>query len=328
MALHNTSSRISGTATPPRTSIIGSRHTSLESSPTQYQQKIFAGDSTQQSRNSFRHTSSSSMQLLPPITSLDLLQASPFAVAMRKTEVGAGTAGEATNYNSDETRAASETVHNRQEQESNRMSNSSIPRMVLNQCGEGNDNVSSIAVSTLGGGSSNNPIQPPDSTMTIPDTHYSTHRNASLPEQKEETDELPFAVDEDDNTPLVSSASPSKSGSRSLWCSAKADAPEGGGDMAEISSSLAVSSLHHRCATDGKIRLKMFESTRTVESQSGLDLVVENAKTNENGGGSNVGDDGAGNTVSDYTSIKDQLSDFRSFGASLMVGSSDENRID
>ena len=164
---------------------------------------------------------------------------------------------------------------------------SSIPKMVSGE----NDKSGSIAVSTLGGGEAS---------------------SSNLVRTRNNTEELPFAVDDDEND----KASPSKSGdrtnSKSLWGSTKADVLEGtltgggiggGGEMAET---LAASSLAHRCATDGKIRLKMFESTRTIESATGETVTGS-------GGHNNLAASTGG------PSIQDQLSEFRQFGASFLA---------
>jgi len=212
-----------------------------------------------------------------------------------------------------------------------------------------NERNDSIAVSTLGGGggssNSNNQLMPPlgelsssamagGSNSTIDpnaNDNNSAHDNHRI-SAAQQTEELPFAVD--DINPLVSEACasssiPSKSSTRSLlWGSTKADVLEGtiggigggdgdgGGGIAEITSTLAVSSLHHRCAADGKFRLKMFESMRTVESARTGSGGEQDSTTSVNSGGGVGGD-----PTLDFDSIKGQLSEFRSFGASLMVGS-------
>ena len=62
----------------------------------------------------------------------------------------------------------------------------------------------------------------------------------------------------------------------------------------------------------------MFDGAQTVESAvPGLNYLE--TPSNNNNGGNDGGVVDPSNT--DYASIKDQLSDFRSFGASLMVGS-------
>ena len=263
-------------------------------------------DNSQRKRSSV----ASSVALLPPVTSLDTLQKSPFLVTRKSANISPA--------------------------ENEAFLSSSIPRGVSYD-NRGNN---SIAMSTLGGGSSNNPLMMRGSTSHSGGGSNSTERNASNNStsssghggHRTETEELPFAVDEDSNDPLVavsSSNSPSKSGSRSLWGSTKADTLEatlggtstagGGGGIAEITSSLAVSSLAHRCATDGKIRLKMFESTRTVESSAAVPVgIAEDGEHDLTP--ANAPDD----PTSDFASIREQLSDFRSFGASLMVDSQND----
>jgi len=302
-----------------------------------------SSDNSQQQRSRQRTSSShQSAQLLPPVTSLDILQKSPFLAmpaAMRKTVTNASTGGEEGDTNNPQSDGpfilgsyGDDTLP------------SSIPQMVSN---ERND---SIAVSTLGGGggssNSNNQLMPPlgelsssamaggsnptiDSNANGNNSAHDNHRTAAA----QQTEELPFAVD--DINPLVSEACasssiPSKSSSRSLlWGSTKADVLEGtiggiggggdgdgGGGIAEITSTLAVSSLHHRCAADGKVRLKMFESMRTVESARTGSGGEQDSTTSVNSSGG-----GGGDPTLDFDSIKGQLSEFRSFGASLMVGS-------
>lgn len=201
----------------------------------------------------------------------------------------------------------------------------SIPRMVpSSSMGDERNNSSFGAMSTLcGEGSCSNP------TMTDGGGDVSNDRNNAVTRRpssvmQTESEDLPFAADDDD-APLASRAGgtgtlstattslgplPPRSliASRSLWGSTldgTIGAGVGAGGMAEIATSLAVSSLHHRCATDGKIRLKMFEG-----SESSL------------AAGTNAADDGGGcDPSSEYASIRDRLSDFRSFGASLVVGS-------
>ena len=222
-------------------------------------------------------------ELLPPVTSLDILAKSPFLST-----------------------AAARKAMSESKLLANATSSSSIPRVV--------DDNNDVVVSALGSGggeggsSSNNP-------------------SMMIPPSKEEAEELPFAVDDDghdNNNPIEkngegASSSPSKSGaaqhnsSRSLWGSTKADMLDGtlgggrDGGMAEITSSLAVSSLHHRCSADGAVGLKMFES-RLASSPKLADVV------------------GTEQPSANFPSIKDQLSDFHSFGASLMVGSSHSQR--
>ena len=195
------------------------------------------------------------------------------------------------------------------------------------------------SVSDLGGGSggscSNNLLDPSFGGARSTVTKSNHHRVDA--EQPTKTEDLPFAVDDDapfervgDGVASVvpsSSSGPSKiAGSRTLWGSTKADIFDGslGGDadcgrddIAEIASSLAVSSLHHRCAADNKIGLKMFESLQTTE-RAGFDAdgskILNLAKTTN---GDSTGD-GIDPRTLDFPSIKDQLSDFKSFKTSLM----------
>eukprot|EP00581_Thalassiosira_minuscula_P009640 CAMPEP_0183708664 /NCGR_PEP_ID=MMETSP0737-20130205/4890_1 /TAXON_ID=385413 /ORGANISM="Thalassiosira miniscula, Strain CCMP1093" /LENGTH=1325 /DNA_ID=CAMNT_0025936561 /DNA_START=489 /DNA_END=4466 /DNA_ORIENTATION=+ len=391
------SHRSDRSGTPP-TSVLASRYQQHPYSPGGGELDSNKSISTQQQNrqrtaSSSNALSSQSMQLLAPVTSLDVLAKSPFLSVARKTARNEGSCeeGEA-NFlpfilGSQGTDIAS-----------------SIPRMVSNER-TGN----SSAVSTLGGGAgSSNPLiglssvtaggynsansatgtdgaaaansNSNSGNYAVNSTNNgssngsgSAHRAGSVgsnnsiqrqhdhvvPKQAEETDELPFAVDDDpsrnatlDCAPALSTSSnnsPTKSntgiasggggGGRTLLGSSVRANNEAtllertignaiNGDLAEITSSLAVSSLHHRCATDGKVRLKMFENNgnqqqavveRDVRVESsgegkGLDLA---GTANINGA-----DDGSNDPSPDFASIRDQLSDFRSFGASLIVGNS------
>ena len=249
----NRSGTPSGGNTPPTTaSGFASRHMSpLISSPNQYHRQSLSGDAYHQQQRSsssnMRRTSSSSVHLLPPVTSLDILHKSPFAaVTQRKrrtTETAAVKEGGA-NQGNDE-----DVIESNSRQE-NEVFLSSIPQMVSND----NERSGSIAVSTLGGGGSSSTNNNPFDAYANSSAHRSGTPALPIQASTTETDELPFAVDDDNLPPLVNSASPSKSGSRSLWGSTKADVLDGtiggtgggaGGTMAEITSSLAVSSLHH-----------------------------------------------------------------------------------
>ena len=97
---------------------------------------------------------------------------------------------------------------------------------------------------------------------------------------------------------------------RELWGSTKADmlGDDGpGGITLGVAETMAVSSLAHRCATDAKVRLRMFESSPAVGGNEQLSNTA---------------------TSVSRPSIKDQLSDFRSFGASLMMDSTNESDKD
>ena len=198
---------------------------------------------------------------------------------------------------------------------------SSIPRTVSGK---------ESAVSTLGGGSAN-----------IAGGYYSTGpyakdspcshlniiegRNQSI----DEVEELPFAFNVD--APLASgteSLSPSSGVSRNLWGSTKADdvfagtmmGTTSGGGVAELTSAMAVSSLHHRCATDVKIRLKMFDDNSTRGSAAATSTTVGDVARFLAPTTSSVTADSSTNFADNFA---DQLSDFRSFGASLMAESSE-----
>ena len=115
----------------------------------------------------------------------------------------------------------------------------------------------------------------------------------SQSEVADEAEEMPFALALDEEGPFA------KSSSRSLLGSTK-------GDLAS-SSSLAVSSLHQRC-DQGKPQLKMFSHPRTRSSSSRNDDDIKFDKDTT--------------AAADYSSTKDQLSEFRTWhSASLMVDS-------
>lgn len=221
----------------------------------------------------------------------------------------------------------------------------SIPRMVPSSSSSLERNNSSIgAISTLcGEGSCINPTMP--SGCDGDDINKSdavTCRSLSV--MQTELEDLPFAADDDDaplasklaaagsSTATTSPILPPKSlvASRSLWGSTLDGTIGGGGvgGMAEIATSLAVSSLHHRSATDGKIRLKMFEGSIDAfgspvtggGAAAGKGSHGSSSLARSSAAGVNVYGDG--DPSPDIASIQDQLSDFRSFGASLMVGSS------
>jgi hypothetical protein len=137
--------------------------------------------------------------------------------------------------------------------------------------------------------------------------------------QQTESEELQFAVDisTSSTTATVTRSSLPKSlvatTSQSLWGGTIEGTISGPSDMA---NTLAVSSLAHRCNTDGKIRLKMFDVKKN--SIPPMNKSVAGAV---GGGGvsSEQSNDAAFNSTSDpqLSSIEDQLSDFRSFGISL-----------
>ena len=213
-------------------------------------------------QRSTRRTSSSSV-LLPPVTSLDLLQKSPFSA--KNTFVERDTDGIAMPFILESYR--------------DEILTSSVPRMI-----------SAVPRSSGFGTLSNS-------------GPYSKSFHAALSQSHSNIDaeEMPFAVDDD--FPLIGSASNpfgAKSG-KSISASGKGEAVDG--SMSNImSSSLAVSSLHQRCVAEGKPRLKLFESsTQSIKLKDDME-------------------DGSG-ALNDYATIKEQLSELRNFGASLMVGS-------
>ncbi|KAL3783595.1 hypothetical protein HJC23_002099 [Cyclotella cryptica] len=260
-----------------------------------------------------RKRTSSSSVLLPPITSLDLLQKSPFSITKM---MAMGT--ESTNGTE---RADSDGLAMPFILESYRdeMLTSSIPRMIS---ADSRQRTNSIGGYTLGAaGSSSNPLLPPlGSLASISGGYYNTGPLSSTrssggqhSHHPIDAEEMPFAVDDD--FPSMGGASNPFSGksSKSLWGSAQGDILFNGtstmNGVSEVTSSLAASSLHQRCATDGKPRLKLFEST-----QQSMKFTSRNSNGDESP------------SHNDYATIKDQLSDFRSFGASLMVGSIHDSR--
>jgi hypothetical protein len=141
--------------------------------------------------------------------------------------------------------------------------------------------------------------------------------------QQTESEELQFAVDISTSTTTTATTVTSQRSSlpkslvattsQSLWGGTIEGTISGPSDMA---NTLAVSSLAHRCNTDGKIRLKMFDVKKN--SIAHMNKSVAGAVV---GGGvsSEHNNNAAFNSTSDpqLSSIEDQLSDFRSFGISL-----------
>jgi len=284
-----TSLRQSRSGTPP-TSILSSRP--LISSPRQYhQQGLIDSRSGSDVQRSSRHraTSSSAVDLLPPVSTLDMLGKSPFAKSRK--ERSSGKEGD-TNTSSSDSGGGEKLL-------------SSVPRVV-------NDKSDSTGVSTLGGGEDTGSSTNPTGSATGLQTNSSGNRNRTNTDSGEQ---LPFAVDDDDDAKPTSegksSDSPLKASgiraNRELWGSTKADmlGDDGpGGITLGVAETMAVSSLAHRCATDSKVRLRMFESSPAVGGNEQLSNTA---------------------TSVSRPSIKDQLSDFRSFGASLMMDSTNES---
>ena len=353
-------SRSGSVGTPPTSALLsGSRHPYnpllVSGSPkvaSLAESKSGVVDVQQRSTNKhYRSTSSSSSvaqlsALLPPITLLDMLQKSPFAIATGRKSA---TAKEESSHRSFGGSLLGSQHRPRQDEMAVFLN--SIPRMVPSSSSSLERNNSSIgAISTLcGEGSSINPTMP--SGCDGDDINKSDAvacRSSSV--MQTELEDLPFAADDDDaplasklaaagsSTATTSPILPPKSlvASRSLWGSTLDGTIGGGGvgGMAEIASSLAVSSLHHRCATDGKIRLKMFEGSIDAArpgvmfgspvtggvAAAGKGSHGSSSLARSSAAGVNVYGDG--DPSPDIASIQDQLSNFRSFGASLMVGSS------
>ena len=234
-----------------------------------------------------RQTSSSSM-LLPPVTSLDLLQRSPFTKKITAREDRADNVSIATPFILESFR--------------DEILTSSIPRTISADA--------RARSGSFGGGSSKNPLVSGFGNLAISGRYYSSGPlsiSSSTGHQLHSTidaDDMPFAVDDD--FPLIDSTSNPFVAkiSRSLCGNSKAEASDGSlNGVSETASSLAVSSLHQRCAVEGKPRLKLFEIAHSVNLSSQNSVVDENSPND------------------DYETIKEQLSDFRSFSASLMVGS-------
>jgi hypothetical protein len=264
------------------------------------------GSLDKSSTHTRKRTSSSSV-LLPPVTSLDLLQKSPFSATKKLTAESGGT------ERSDSDGLAMPFILESYRDE---MLTSSIPRMIS---ADPRARTGSIGGLTHCGGSSSNPLLSTfGSLAAISGGYYSTGPMVQSARSgngghhfHHDADEMPFAIDND--FPSIGSASNpfTAKSSRSLWSSAKAEALDVAATMnglSEVTSSLAVSALHQRCATEGKPRLKLFESTQSIKLTS-RDTDVGECQSND-----------------DYATIKDQLSDFRSFGASLMVGSTHDRR--
>ncbi|KAL7552683.1 hypothetical protein ACHAWF_015912 [Thalassiosira exigua] len=250
-----------------------------------------------------RTSSSSAAALLPPVASLDMLQKSPF-LATRKAQAapaGTGDAGGSHCSILGSYRDSGAFV-------------SSIPRLV-DGGGRG------IVVSGLGVGSSgglHNPLSSIAGGYFSTGPHRSSLHEEARQTEEEAEEELPFAVD-DDSPPLGPLG---QGGSRTLWDgSTRVDMMDGtmaGDGVAEITSAMAVSSLHHRCAAERKIRLKMFDGVRRREN-SAVDAGGSHLNDMATAIAPSIGGDQ--NDRPDFASIRDQLSDFRSFGASLMVSS-------
>jgi len=287
-----TSLRQSRSGTPP-TSILSSRP--LISSPRQYhQQGLIDSRSGSDVQRSSRHraTSSSAVDLLPPVSTLDMLGKSPFAKSRKAAS--SGKEGDANTSSSDS--GGGEKLL------------SSVPRVV-------NDKSDSTGVSTLGGGEDTGSSTNPTGSATGLQTNSSDNRNRTNTDSGEQ---LPFAVDDDDDAKPTSegksSDSPLKASgiraNRELWGSTKADmlGDDGpGGITLGVAETMAVSSLAHRCAADSKVRLRMFESSPAVGGNEQLSNTA---------------------TSVSRPSIKEQLSDFRSFRASLMMDSTNESDKD
>lgn len=228
-------------------------------------------------RNDSQRRQSSSSVLLPPVTSLDLLQKSPFTA--KGGDDGTG--------RDEDNLAMPFTLGSYRDE----MFMSSIPKLV----GAGSKSrTSSLAGSTSGA----NPFMASFGQSSA-GGYYSTGpfrevHGFSQSEATDEPEEMPFALALDEDSLFA------KSSSKSLLGSTRGD------HSGLASSSLAVSSLHQRC-DQGKPRLKMFSSSRTRSRGIRHDEELKSDKDS---------------TAADYSSIKDQLSEFRNWqSASLMVDS-------
>ena len=236
----------------------------------------------QEFRNDSQRRQSSSSVLLPPMTSLDLLQKSPFT---------AKGGGDGTSKDADSLAMPFTLGSYRDE-----MFMSSIPKLVA---AGSKSRTSSLA----GSNSQTNPFMASFGQSSA-GGYYSTGPFASRREihgcsqsdAADEAEEMPFALALDEDSPFAKSSS-----GRSLLGSTRGD------HSGLASSSLAVSSLHQRC-DQGKPRLKMFSRSRTRSSGISND---EETKADKDS-----------STAADYYSIKDQLSEFRTWhSSSLMVDS-------
>ena len=229
--------------------------------------------------NSPSRRQSSSSVLLPPVTSLDLLQKSPF------TATGGGNV----TGRDGESLALPFALGSYRDE----MFMSSIPKLVS---AGSKSRTSSLAGSTSG----TNPFMSSFGQSSA-GGYYSTGPFASRREihgcsqsdAADETEEMPFALALDEDSPFT------KSSSRSLLGSTRGD------HNGLAVSSLAVSSLHQRC-DQGRPRLKMFSSSKagsSVRNDEGIKYDQDS-------------------DTADYASIKDQLSEFRTWhSSSLMVDS-------
>jgi len=266
-----------------------------------------------------KRSSSSSSVLLPPVTSLDLLQKSPFSAARMH---GAKSSTNGDKDLADDRRLEDDDLMMPFMLGSYRDDGftSSIPRMV-SASSRGRTGSSVGSMTGIGGSISLMPSL--DGGYSHAGGYYSTYYSSGAGANTEPTstllEEMPFAVDDD---PLMCGASSpfgsvGKS-SRSLLNGPNAFDGSSSHGVGEITSSLAVSSLHHRCGAEGKPRLKLFGSAHTMQSR-GLSMLNKD-------GSDDVAENVANDQMQDFASIKDQLSDFRNFAGSLMVGSIHDSR--
>jgi hypothetical protein len=323
---------IGGTPPPPTSFLAGSRQHSAARTVS----SSLADSSNSNKKNHHHRSSSSSSSIaqlssfLSPITSLDMLQTSPFSAShvQRKSTIAT-----TSNNNLDGGSLLSSSHHPlmlgmHQHQDEMTVFLKSIPRMVPSS----SSSMEERCCNTINNNNNNN--------CTI----------ASQTIQQTESEELQFTVDIPNPTSSTTTTTTTKSPKqqRSLPKSSVDDTTTsqsllwGGtiegtisGPSSDMANTLAVSSLAHRCATDGKIRLKMFDKNNNVATKNGgggaTTTAMETSVTTTTGGdvigggGVNGGNNNNNNAYHpahrthdpQLSSIEDQLSDFRSFGISL-----------
>jgi len=331
-SIRSRSGSIGGTPPPPTSFLAGSRQHSAARTVSSS-----LADSSNSNKKNHHHRSSSSSSssiaqlssFLSPITSLDMLQTSPFSTSHVQHK---STITTTSNNNEDGGSLLSSSHHPmmlgiHQHRDEMAVFLKSIPRMVPSSS------------SSMEERCCNTTINNNNNNCTI----------ASQTIQRTESEELQFAVDIPNPTSCTTTTKSPKR-QRSLPKSLVDDAATtssqsllwGGtiegtisGPSSDMANTLAVSSLAHRCATDGKIRLKMFDKNNSVMTKDGGGATATTAMETSvatttggdviGGGGVNGGNNNNNNAYHpahrtrdpQLSSIEDQLSDFRSFGISL-----------
>ena len=336
-SIRSRSGSIGGTPPPPTSFLAGSRQHSAARTVSSS-----LADSSNSSKKNHHHRSSSSSSssiaqlssFLSPITSLDMLQTSPFSASHVHHK---STITTTSNNNEDGGSLLSSSHHPmmlgiHQHQDEMTVFLKSIPRMVPSS----SSSTEERCCNTTTNNNNNN--------CTI----------ASQTIQQTESEELQFAVDipnpTSSTTTTTTTATKSPKRLRSLPKSSVDDTTTtsqsllwGGtiegtisGPSGDMANTLAASSLAHRCAADGKIRLKMFDDNNNnniVTKDGGGAATAAATETSVTttaggdviGGGVNGGNNNNNNAYHPahrthdprLSSIEDQLSDFRSFGISL-----------